>query len=282
MFNLMFRKKYESRKYVDLIKKVSSNWANWDPPRPIQVGDYGMIDEQTGIFEKENNIYTAPSTAALCALHRSQAAPPEENIIYNAEVQHKGILDLTHFNIPGIAEASIKGQWKFNKNKTGALLVMAQPRITFLDEATLFEKLVGVKELDDKCLVTATVTCHAYAMYLSSQSEDSISLALHSTPSVSAAPLGLAGGESKLDWWSEKGAGVFRHGCAEPGTYSFTPMFMLKRKPKNDKFSSHRSALLDTMWEEVQVPWRPLKEGGEEAAVVNTLAGSQAPKTSEE
>lgn len=73
--------KYFSRKYIDLILKAEGKWANWDPPIPSpdvripfrlfakrmhpptthmhgdQVGDYGTIDNDTGVLEKEGNIY---------------------------------------------------------------------------------------------------------------------------------------------------------------------------------------------------------------------------------
>ncbi|SRR6266702_1120895 len=36
-FSLPWAKENAQRKYIDLIKEASSKWANWDPPKRIQV-----------------------------------------------------------------------------------------------------------------------------------------------------------------------------------------------------------------------------------------------------
>ncbi|CAE6480848.1 unnamed protein product, partial [Rhizoctonia solani] len=46
-----------SRKYVDLIFKVSGKYGNWDPPRIVEVGDWGVIERETGSFIREGNIF---------------------------------------------------------------------------------------------------------------------------------------------------------------------------------------------------------------------------------
>ncbi|OJA10346.1 hypothetical protein AZE42_11946, partial [Rhizopogon vesiculosus] len=48
---------YASRKFIDLIEDATSKWANLDPLAPIKVGDYGMIDKETGEFHAQGNIY---------------------------------------------------------------------------------------------------------------------------------------------------------------------------------------------------------------------------------
>jgi len=68
------------RKFVDLIHEATYKWANWDPPKVIQVsppspslhhcppcqrdwpqiGDFGVIDKRTGELKIEGNIYTHP------------------------------------------------------------------------------------------------------------------------------------------------------------------------------------------------------------------------------
>ncbi|KAJ7794475.1 hypothetical protein B0H14DRAFT_3556880, partial [Mycena olivaceomarginata] len=81
----------------------------------------------------------------------------------------------------------------------------------------------------DKYLVTEIVACSACSMYLSSKLEDTVSLALLAKSSIPVVPLVSAGSELGGSWWSETGAGVFRHGCVPSGKYSFTPLFALKR-----------------------------------------------------
>ncbi|KAI0048052.1 hypothetical protein FA95DRAFT_1130827 [Auriscalpium vulgare] len=47
-----------SRMYVDHVNKTTGRWANRDPARIVEVGDYGVIEHSSGIFEKEGNIFT--------------------------------------------------------------------------------------------------------------------------------------------------------------------------------------------------------------------------------
>ncbi|KAK7017678.1 hypothetical protein R3P38DRAFT_3201233 [Favolaschia claudopus] len=262
--------KYASRKYVDLILQVSSKWASWDPPHLIEVGDYGTIDKETGLFQKDGNIYTDPATAKLCADYQPDTRAPDEVMVVCSQTEKKRDFGLgPEIDIPGIAEASIKGQWKFKSGKTGALLVMAQPRSSIISGGALFSKLIDTPSLKDKYLVTETVACHAYSLYLSSKMDDVISLALVAKTPLPVSPLVSAGGEISATWWSQTGSGVFRHGCAERGTYSFTPLFALKRLRKIS-FVRYRGEptpeeRAEDMWDsEPESPWGPLDEDGEE------------------
>ncbi|KAJ6629831.1 hypothetical protein B0H10DRAFT_1210619 [Mycena sp. CBHHK59/15] len=113
-------------------------------------------------------------------------------------------------------------------------------------------------------------------MYLSSKYEDVISLALVATSPLPVAPVVSAGGEIGGTWWSETGAGIFRRGCVPQGSYSFTPLFVLKRIRKQGKFPfrsvpPEQSYADDDIWEDVDGPWAPLNEDGEEEPFVDTV-----------
>ncbi|KAJ7894794.1 hypothetical protein B0H13DRAFT_2035647 [Mycena leptocephala] len=249
--------KYASRKYVDLILEVSSKWANWDPPHPIKIGDYGTIDKETGRFEKDGNVYEDPETSLLCASHQPELLPPDEKIVITSETdEDHGFSFGPEVNIPGIAETSIKGRWKFKTGKTGALLIMAQPRSSIIVGTTLLQKLVDLPALKDKCLVTETVACHAYSLYLSSKSEDAVSLALVATTPLPVAPLVSAGGEIGGSWWSQTGAGLY-------------PLFMIKRIRKKSMIR-YRGAPENDLWEDVEKPWCDLNEDGEDEEYQDT------------
>ncbi|KAJ6589440.1 hypothetical protein B0H19DRAFT_923319 [Mycena capillaripes] len=265
--------KYASRKYIDLVLAVSSKWANWDPPHPIEartgtVGDYGTIDKETGRFEKDGNIYEDPATAALCADFLPKILVPDEKMVIASQTAQRHDFGLgPEVSIPGIAQASIKGQWKFKTGKTGALLVMARPRSTVIAGNTLLKVLVDIPLLKDKHLVTETVSCHAYGLYLSTKSEDTVSLALVAETPIPVAPLVSAGGEIRGGWWSETGAGVFRHGCDLPGNYSFTPLFVPKRIRKKSLITYRgvpTEPIEEDLWESAERPWGPLDEDGQE------------------
>ncbi|KAJ7759647.1 hypothetical protein B0H16DRAFT_1534018 [Mycena metata] len=264
--------KYASRKYIDLIREVSSKWASWDPPHLIRVGDYGTVDKDTGRFEKDGNIYDDPAIATLSLDHQPEILAPDEEMVFSSQTEHNHEFSLSpEIKIPGIAEASIKGQWKFKTGKRGALLVMAKPRsCKFSSENVLLKRLVDRPELKDKYLVTETVSCHAYSLYLSNKSDDTVSLALVASTPIPVAPLLSAGGDVGGSWWSKTGSGVFRHGCAPQGTYSFTPLFVLKQIRKKTVFSRGPVEEEDE-WKNVDTPWWPLDEDGEEEVFEDTV-----------
>ncbi|KAJ7631809.1 hypothetical protein B0H17DRAFT_1164188 [Mycena rosella] len=249
--------RYASRKYIDLILTASSKWASWDPPHPIKASR-GLRDrdKETGQFQKDGNIYEDAATAALAADIRPETLAPDEHMVISSEATQKREFSLgPHINVSGLVEASIKGQWKFRSGKTGVLLLMAQPRSALLPVTAFLKHLVDLPVLKDKCLVTETVSCHAYSMYLSTKSEDTISLALLATTPLPMAPLVSAGGEVGVSWWSETGGGVF------------TPLFVLKRVRKQG-FVPYRGAPApedeDELWVDAESPWAPLNEDGEE------------------
>jgi hypothetical protein len=105
----MFGPRDPSHKYVDLILAVSSKWANFDPPKSIevcvsiklqlliftsiyrQVGDYGTINRDTGQFEKEGNIYRDKTTAQLVSEYPPKEACKEEIMVVASDTvtQHE-------------------------------------------------------------------------------------------------------------------------------------------------------------------------------------------------
>ncbi|KAJ7842648.1 hypothetical protein B0H14DRAFT_1026643 [Mycena olivaceomarginata] len=287
---------HASRKYIDLILTASSKWASWDPPHPIKVGDYGTVDHETGRFNKDGNVYDDAAIATLAADHPPITAAPDTHMVITAKAAVKREFGLgTDVGVPGLAEASLKGHWTFKAGQTGALLAMAEPRSTLLPSDVLRTRLADVPALRGKSLVTETVACHAYTLYLSSSSEDSISLALLAT--VPAAAPGAAGGEASGRWWKQTGSGLFRDGWEQPGTECYTPLFVLKHVQPRKSFVSRvfggsggtggpggeagdggwgnePEVNIDLgrlnwmggeeLWQDVQRPWGPLNEEGEE------------------
>lgn len=79
--------KASQRRFIDLIWTASNKWAVWDPPSEIvnvghpvtdliaglidgtpQLGDYGGINEESGNFECEGNIFQNPECADAVAI----------------------------------------------------------------------------------------------------------------------------------------------------------------------------------------------------------------------
>ena len=86
------------RKFVDLINEATFKWANWDPPKVIQVGglsyspsfrrarnsprcpllqigDFGTIDKATGELKVEGNIFTHPQIKHIAQAYPAYEAP---------------------------------------------------------------------------------------------------------------------------------------------------------------------------------------------------------------
>ena len=72
--------------------------------------------------------------------------------------------------IAGLANASIKGQWKFGA-KRGALLIMSGVVSSYIPPRVLLRHLVDMPIFKNKVLVTEVFSCPAYSLYLSTASE---------------------------------------------------------------------------------------------------------------
>jgi len=254
-----------SRKFVDLIYQASTKYPNWDPPRPIRVGDYGVIDRKTGGFERAGSIYDESFAQYLPDARRKyppQAARPERSMIVTSKVESYTEVKLkASGGLPGVVDAGLGGHWCFGASSRGAVLVIDHPRSTFLSWDPSPDALLAIPPLKDKSLVTAAVTCHAYALYLSSGTKDEFSLALTATSAASP-----AGGSFSTEWRKESGAGFYRN-AVDPES-ELTPLFTLKKVKKRpwykrrDNRSPERRGL--DLLADSKPPWEGLDEDGEE------------------
>jgi hypothetical protein len=73
-------------------------------------------------------------------------------------------------NVPGLGQASIKGEWQFQRGKRGALLIMHNPRQEYVPRGRILEALYKVPELKDMHIVNSIFKCPAYTIYLSDKS----------------------------------------------------------------------------------------------------------------
>jgi len=265
--------KNPARKYVDLILAASGKWAHWNPPDKLKVGDYGTVDKETGQFQKDGNIYKEVTTASLAALHPPHSGTPENTIVISSRgVKHRDLILGAEVNATGIAEASIKGQWKFG-TKRGALLIIARPRSTYVPPKVLLKLLVDVPALQDKLLVTEVVSCPAYSLYLSSANNDILDVALLGSLPVPVAPAVAAGGKIGASWWSQGASGLFRDACDPSGSLSYTPLCTLKkirRKGLVRRESPVPDPEDDDLWVDAQEPWSTLDDDGEEEVYEDT------------
>jgi len=276
------KKSLASRKFIDLIHQTSSKWANWSPSHGVEVGDYGKIDKESGEFVRQGNIYQDiqelckdETTIKLVLEHRPEHAA-RENVfsVVTDKVKCVDLQSTTGIQVPGLADASIKGQWVFGSGR-GALLIMAHPRSSRLPPDVLLDRLADIKKLKNMCLVTEVISCPAYSIYLSSKSSESVDLALLGSFPVPHAPGATATNNTVVKWWSQNASGFFRAGDAS-GRDEYKPLFTLKEVFKRKGFL--RDGRLpppdptgDDRWSIVQVPWEPLDEDGEEDQFEDTI-----------
>ncbi|KAG8887766.1 Glycoside hydrolase, 38 vacuolar alpha mannosidase [Tulasnella sp. 332] len=295
------------QKYVDLILKEQSEWANWQPGTQIELGDYGLVNDD-GIFEAEGNLYKSPAVKRNLAkqqvLTPPQTGKREGQLIITSSNMRRVKFDLApHVNIASVAQASITGKWEVPPSQCGALLVIHQPRTDSLPSDIPYADLAKIPELAGKSLVTKITVCPAYVLYLSSTNGDTISLALSATVPIPDAPAVGAGGSLGVDWSVSHGSGIFREGTS--ATDDYRPLFSLRkfkgpslftfgggsdsdRGRSQDKVSSKMTSISNgdcgiargramevgrlhpdnlPVLEKVERPWGPLDEKGNEKVI---------------
>jgi len=236
------------------------------------VGDYGVVNKETGQFEKDGNIYDDVTTAQLMAHHPPHLGTPEDIMVVSSRGVTRRELALgAELEVPGLADASIKGQWEFG-NKHGALLIVARPHSSYIPPKVVLKLLVGIPALQNKSLVTEVVSCPAYSLYLSTANKDVIDLALVGT--IPVTPAATARGEIGASWLGQNRSGLFRDACDSSGSNSYTPLYTLKKIWRPGIFrreSPVPDREDDDLWVNSQEPWNPLNEDGEEEEFEDTV-----------
>jgi hypothetical protein len=277
--------KYESRKFIDLIQRVTSKWANWDPPRKIAVGDYGTIINETGEFDWEGNIYSPHFQEQLQSSKYKfdinladpalrpieQEAGDDHLIVKSWSVTTKEVKASTEVTVPDVVNVALKLDLQFDGNKPAALLVMYKPRYSSLPSDERIIKLI--KSMPDilkgKYIVTEVISCAAYMMHLSDQQAEKFSVTLKAVGPVT--PATNAGGAASFTWSSEAAYGLSRQGSDPAAKYM--PLYRLKQpRPKfwewpfGHRGDENPNDPIDR-WVDVDPTWNPLSDEGEEQEI---------------
>jgi len=268
------------RKYIDLIHGVSSKWVNWDPPIPVEVGAYGHVERETGALRVDGNIYHPDFQTELnrrgLTFRMADYPPQEGGVEEDFIIASKGAERMDwhlgpDVGVAGLANATIRAQWQFERGKRGAILIMHSPRLRFLPTNVILEKLYMVPSLKDKWLVTGVHMCPAYSMYLSNKSGKKVSLALVAQVPMAGVQGVTVGAASGFDWWSDIQADLSRKACDKAGNYCYTPLFTMKRRIGllqrlfREDGTPEPAPSGDKLWtDDVSPPWDPLDESGEE------------------
>ncbi|KAH8105747.1 hypothetical protein DFH11DRAFT_1518399 [Phellopilus nigrolimitatus] len=261
-------KKEASRKLIDLIRRSSSWWANWNPSIQITAGDYGEIDRESGQFKKEGNIYTSSDESIADLAEQFEPVSEvalDKYIIKSSNVKQCEPESDFNADVAGFANAPLKGQWQFNHSR-GALLIMHMPRITRVPDEFLAESLSrGL--LKGKTLVTHVYSCPAYALYLSNKSNKTVSIALVADVPSIVAPSVSSGAGIGTKWVDDGTAGLLQKGYNDEAV--FVPLYSIKKitKRKIRRESFDENAPRGDFWANVEALWGFLDDDGEEEVI---------------
>ncbi|KAF9233271.1 hypothetical protein BU15DRAFT_80288 [Melanogaster broomeanus] len=232
---------------------MTSKWANWDPPIPVEVGAYGKIDRDTGALIVEGNIYDPEFQEELDKVNgKLKMAESSPRGRRNRGRLHHRIIRCQD---EGLQFGAGSGTVAIREGQRDALLVMHNPRL----------------ELQDKYLVTSVHVCPAFYMYLSNKSGENISLALVAQVPIAAAVGATAGGNVGFEWRTDTQDEFASERVRQKWDISLHPavraetsyrilkrLFREKAKPEPEG---------DDRWCDVSEPWDPLDEDGEEDEV---------------
>ncbi|KAL5513485.1 hypothetical protein ACEPAH_3884 [Sanghuangporus vaninii] len=183
---VLLTRKLASRKFIDLINLAVCKWANWDPTIPVEPGDYGAVDRETGQFQKEGNIFHETEIADIVSKYSLITGPRIDDYITQC---------LNGRSRDG--QTKIGGQWQFGSKR--AALLLSGSRITRLP-GELFEELKETKWGHGKHIVSHIHSCPAYALYLSDRNNETVTIDLRAD-----VPLGPAQGVGINASWTASG-----------------------------------------------------------------------------
>ncbi|KAG1723061.1 hypothetical protein EDB19DRAFT_1764906 [Suillus lakei] len=172
--------KFTSREFIDLIHDSTSSRVNRNPSNNIAVGDYGIIDKQTGNLVQSGNIYS-PHFMEQLRLSRYKfdidladpALRPTERDGGGGPyiVKSRGVTTETIIESPGVPGSADDLKIKFHCDGHGplAVVVIDKPIFSSLpnDERIirLLKSMPGV--LKGQYIVTEVVSCAQFMMHLS-------------------------------------------------------------------------------------------------------------------
>ncbi|KAI9438426.1 hypothetical protein BJY52DRAFT_1129605, partial [Lactarius psammicola] len=224
------------RKFIDLIKEASFKWANWDPLKVIQIGDFGTIDKKTGELRVEGNVFTHPEIKHIAQDYPAYVAPETDlNQIHSLQVRRLGIqADVGGSDSPADEGVIYKTRWQFN-SKRGAILLMHRPRLICVPDGFFYEKF-DLPILKRKVVVKQVYNCPGFYMYLSNEASEQVSVTLR----TNAFPFTGASTEQGLTvgWSADGSTGVSQHAFRQDAVY--TPLFHLSATSTQDSTGRHR------------------------------------------
>ncbi|KAJ7606041.1 hypothetical protein FB45DRAFT_951692 [Roridomyces roridus] len=203
------------RTYVELLFRASRKYASWDPEMEVKVGDWGRITQgkrgllfwrKNGTFLREGNIYDD-------GLAEKYGIPKPNK---SMQVDVGGAIH------PALAQCKLKGAYKFTSGK-GALLVMSNPTISYIDPPGALRKLLQEPSMRDLVVVSEVHSCDSYARILTSSAGNTVALGLSVEPPIP----GAAEAHAHATWVRSTSVGNFKSQVDERGERRYHPLFRL-------------------------------------------------------
>jgi hypothetical protein len=245
------------RKFLDLINEATFKWANWDPPKVLQIGDFGTIDRKTGELKVEGNIYTHPEVKHIAQEYPAFEAA--ETDLYQIHSQQVKRLDVKG-DAGSAAEdqgVSLRSRWQFN-TKRGAILLMHKPRLVCVPDG-FFDEKFDLPLLKRKVVVEQVYNCPGFYMYLSNKSSEQVSVSLRSNTLQPVAPGASIESGLSVGWSANGSTGVCQQAYRADAVY--TPLFRLKSLGRRHWRRDGITPMVEK-WEVTYIPWGILDEDG--------------------
>ncbi|KAG8863373.1 hypothetical protein FRB96_008865 [Tulasnella sp. 330] len=275
-----------SRKYIQMIKQTSARIPNWNPGSPLRLGDFGRIDEVTGEFRREGNIYSTKEITDKYPLLLTPQGQPQLGCKDDKMIVCAENTSAVEWAISGdigntmLAKAEIKVEFKIEAPNRGAFLLMYQPQTSFFGPDVDMRELAQCERLENYQLVTEVTICPAYVMCLTGKNERTFKVAL-----LAESPVPLhgitAGGAASFKWWSDRNAGLFRDASDPTGNPSFATLVKLQVMTRGWKEWFFRMTRRDSppiepkhiagIWVDAAMPWRPIDDDDKEEEFEDTV-----------
>ncbi|KAG2151621.1 uncharacterized protein EDB93DRAFT_1103058 [Suillus bovinus] len=261
----------ESRKFMDLLYTPTYQFVNWDPLTAINVGDYGMVNKETGEFEREGNLYTLQNDVDIDmtdpALRPIETEGDDTYIVKSWGATVENVDTTKEATVPGAGNVALKVEFESDGRRRAAMMVMYKAKHISIPNDERIVKLIKSKPdvLKEKYVVTQVTCCAAYVMYMSTTEVEKFPVTLHVNGPI--VPAVDAGGATSFTWSSGTNHGVYREGSKSGAKYM--PIYKLK-EPRS-KFwvplSERGNEKIDDSiekWVAVDPPWELIDDDGEE------------------
>ncbi|KAI0283247.1 hypothetical protein BC826DRAFT_920676 [Russula brevipes] len=219
--DLIQKTKTAQQIYIDAIYKSCMKWANWNPPIRIEVsveaGDFGTIEQTTGKFMVEGNIYSHPDIQAIASQYPAVHCAADDVFCVNSDQAQ--VLKKIKPEGTVVQDIVFQAQLKFS-NKQAAVLLMHNAEMIHVPKAFFHAAAASLSTLKGKVVAHEVWHCHGYFLNLSNQGGE-LRVALHSHAITSPGPEVGTG----FRWIAKGLSGVYHYGYQPEALY--TPLFNL-------------------------------------------------------